>query len=354
MNTTRRGFLRTLIASTAAILAVSPAALAESPTPRVLNLFIWGDYIDPGVLRDFERESGIRVVESNFDSNESMLAKVESGAVAYDIITPSDYMVRVMSRMNLLQPLNHELIPNIAGLAPEMRDLAFDPQARFSVPYKWGVTGIGYNKTMVSTAPTSWGDLFDPQRIRPLRGLISMLDDQRETIGAALVYLGFSNNSTSQVELNRARDVLRAQKRFVAKYDSSAYYQSLASGEIAMALGYSQEIALAQAENPDIEFVIPREGATLYVDNLAIPRTSRNVEAAHAFINFILRPEISARIANFTRGPSPIAQAKSMIDEAVLNGIAYRLPPPELRLMIDDVGEAERLYNRIWTEIKGR
>jgi spermidine/putrescine transport system substrate-binding protein len=263
-------------------------------------------------------------------------------------------MVRVMRRQGLLRPLDKANLPNLAGLAPEVTGHAFDPDNSYSVPYKWGVTGIGYNRKLVRKAPESWADLLEPDRLKPYEGLVSMLDDQREVIGAALVYLGLSNNSTNPEDLARAAAVLRAQKPFVAKYDSSAYYQSLASGEIALALGYSQEIALAQQDNPDIEFAIPKEGATFYLDNLAIPTTSKHPAAAEQFINFILRPEISARIANFTQGPSPVAAAKAMIDPAVLGGIAYRLPPQGRQLLIDDVGEAESLYNDVWTELKGR
>jgi spermidine/putrescine transport system substrate-binding protein len=346
--------MKTLLCSLLALATASfaPVLRAEEPLAKELNLFIWGDYIDPEVLADFEKEFGVKVVESNFDSNESMLSKVESGAVAYDVVTPSDYMVRVMRRQGLLQPLDHANIPNLKGLAPEVQSLEFDPKNEISVPYKWGVTGIGYNKKLVKTPPTGWADLLDPKRIAPYKGMIGMLDDQREVIGGALVLLGLSNNTTSPADIAKAREVLLAQRPFVAKYDSSAYYQSLASGELAMALGFSQEIALAAQENPDIEFVIPKEGATFYMDTLAVPKSSKNKRTAEIFINFILRPEISARIANFTQGPSPVEAAKPLIDESVRNGIAYRLPPPDKRLLLDDVGDSEKLYGDLWTELK--
>lgn len=354
MNTSRRSFLRflALAATAAASLVGAPPLPAAEPLAKEINLFIWGDYMDPDVLKDFEKEFGVTVIESNFDSNESMLSKVESGAVDYDVITPSDYMVRVMKRQGLLQALDHANLPNLKGLAPEVSGLPFDPKNEVSVPYKWGVTGIGYNKAKVKKVPDSWADLLDPKRIEAYKGQISMLDDQREVIGSALTLLGFSSNTKDAGEIAKAKEILFAQKPYVAKYDSSAYYQSLAAGETVIALGYSQEIALAAQDNPDIEFAIPKEGATFYMDTLVIPKSSKKKATAETFINYLLRPEVSARIANFTQGPSPVEAAKPLIDEKIRTGISYRLPPEGKRLMIDDVQDAEKLYGDVWTALK--
>lgn len=343
--------LRRLLLAAAAVFAGLIQAAAQD---RSINLFIWGEYIDPEVVKAFEKETGVRVVESNFSSNEELLAKLQAGGVSYDVITPSDYMVQVMRRQGLLRTLDASKLKGLAGLAEEVKGLAFDPRNEVSVPYKWGSTGIGYLKSRVKPAPTSWADLYDAAKLRKYRGRVSVLDDHREVINGALMYRGLPANSTDPKHLEQVRQVLLRQKPLLAKYDSSAYYESLAAGEIVMAMGYSQEIALAAAENDDVAFVLPKEGATFYMDTMAIPKTAREVEGAHAFIDFLLRPEISAQNANYTQGPSPVAAAQPLVEEAIRTGISYQRPPAATRVLINDVGEEEERLNVLWTEIKAK
>jgi spermidine/putrescine transport system substrate-binding protein len=328
-------------------------ALSGDRTPT-LRVFIWEEYIDPEVYRLFEREFGAKVVEDNYGSNEDMRAKLQAGGALYDLVVPSDYMVTLLRKEDLLLPLDLSRIPNIRYVAPRFRDPPYDPGHRFSIPYQWGVTGIGYNRAQVSPPPTSWRDLFDPARLAPYQHRVSMLNDMREVIGAALLALGLSPDTADPQDLARAQSLLERQKPYLAKYDSEAFEDSLAAGETVLAQGWSGEIAMAQAQNPDIGFVIPQEGAFIFVDNWAIPRGARHKALAEAFIDFVLRPEISARIVNHTRYASVNDAARPFIKPEILQGPSYQVPEGAQLRWLHDLGPASRLYERVWLEVRGR
>lgn len=336
----------------AATLAAPARQDAEPALDRTINLFIWANYIDQDVLRAFREEYGVRVVESNFASNEDLLAKLQAGGDDIDVITPSDYMVRVMARAGLLARLDHARLPNLANLEPRFVAPSYDPDHAFSVPFQWGATGIAYSRARFPTPPTSWADILDADRIRGARGRISMLNDLREVIGAGLLRHGFSPNSVNPDELARAQATITAQKDFVGKYDSEAFADSLASGEALLVQGWTGEIARAAAENPDVGFVIPSEGTLVFVDNLAVPATSRRKRTAEVFINYLLRPEVAAQIANTTFYANTVAAAQPLIREEIRNGPSYQLPAADRMHFLADLGEDEELYNRIWTELK--
>lgn len=319
-----------------------------------LRIFIWEEYIDPSVYRVFEEEFGVRVVEDNYGSNEDMRAKLQAGGALYDLIVPTDYMVGLLSKEGLLLPLDVSHIPNLSYVAPRFRDPPHDPGHRYSIPYQWGLTGIGYNKSQVMPPPTSWADVFDPARLEPYRNRISMLNDMREVIGAALITLGFSPGSTDPQELAQAQALLQRQKPFLAKYDSEAFEDSLASGETVLAQGWSGEIVMAQTQNPEIEFLIPPEGTLMFVDNWAIPKGARHKELAENFINFVLRPEISARIVNHVRYASVNEAAKPLIKPEILHGPSYHIPEGVTLWVLEDLGPANQLYERVWLELRGR
>lgn len=324
--------------------------------PRELHLFIWANYIDPEIYKLFESEFGAKVIEENVDSNETVILKLQAGVTGYDIIMPSDYAVETLARAGLLATLDLSKIPNFQNISPRFRNLYYDPRNSYSVPYLWGTTGIGYNAQKLETPPTSWADLFEPARVERYRGRISMLNDPRETIGAALKYLGYSVNSTDPAQIEAAKNVLLAQKPYLARYDSETYDDFLLTGDLVMAHGWSGEFAKARLENPDIRYVIPQEGGVVWTDNLAIPKSSTNQELAHQFIDFLLRPQINARIVNFLRYPSPNDAAKPYILPEILNDPAI-YPPDELMEKLEwirDVGEAVELYERAWEEVKSR
>lgn len=318
-----------------------------------LYLYNWDNYIAPQVLKDFRREFGVRVIEDKFSSNEELLAKLQAGGGGYDVIVPSDYAVRIMIRQKLLAPLDHSRIPNLKNLHPRFRNPSYDPAQRYSVPYLWGTSGIGYSRRAVAMAgaPTGWEDLFATGRLSRYKGRISMLNDMREAIGAALIYLGFSPNSAVPEELDQAKTVLLRQKAYIAKYDSEAYEDSLAAGETILAHGWSGEFFAAQRGKPDIGFVVPREGSFLFVDNLAVPASSKRRHTAEAFIDYLLRPEVAAVNSTYLRYPTPNAVARALIDSQ-LDGANYDLPTGIKLYSIEDVGDAGRLYEKVWIELK--
>jgi spermidine/putrescine transport system substrate-binding protein len=340
-----------LLAFAAALLLPGCGPQSAAPATSTLNLFIWEEYLDPEIKEDFRKETGIRIVESNFGSNEDMLAKLQAGA-AFDLIVPSDYMVKVMRRMNLLQKLDHSLLPNMVHLDDWFHTFQYDPAHEWSIPFQWSTTGIAYNKKQVSPTPDSWAFLFDPTQAAPFKGRISLLNDPREVIGAALLYLGHPLNSTDPAHLAAAEKLLRAQKPLVAKYDSESFEDSLAAGETVIAHGWSGEFAVAQTENPDIAFVLPKEGAVIFIDNLSIPVGAKNAQAAHAFINYLLRPEVAAKVANYSLYGSTNKTALPLINEEVRNGPGF-LRPGNVKLHeIEDLGEATALYDKLWTRLK--
>lgn len=328
-------------------------ALTGERTP-ILRIFIWEEYIDPAVYRLFEQEYGAKVIEDNYGSNEDMRAKLQAGGTLYDLIVPTDYMVDLLRKEGLLLPLDTSRIPNLRYVAPRFRAPPHDPGHRYAVPYQWGITGIGYNKRQVVPPPTSWADVFDPARLEPYRNRLSMLNDMREVIGAALIALGFSPQSTDPQELAQAQALLQRQKPYVAKYDSEAFEDSLAAGETVLAHGWSGEIAMAQAQNPDIAFAIPREGTLMFVDNWAIPKGARHKALAEDFINFVLRPEISAMIVNHVRYASVNDAAKPFINAEILQGPSYYVPEGVKLWRLEDLGPANQLYERVWLELRGR
>jgi spermidine/putrescine transport system substrate-binding protein len=321
---------------------------------KELHVYNWSEYIDPEIYSDFEAEFGVKVIEDTFASNEDLLAKLQAGATGYDLIVPSDYMVAIMRELDLLSPLNYDNIPNFKNIDDRFRNPPYDPDNKYSVPYQWGTTGIGYDTNVFDEAPDSWGYLFDPEMAAPYAGKMSMLNDSREAIGAALKYLGYSLNSTDENQLEEAKQILIRQKQWVSTYDSEGFEDLLAAGETELAHGWSGDFFQAAVEAPQVWYTIPKEGGVLWTDNLAIPKTAASQYTAEVFINYLLRPEVGAKITNYTWYASPNKAAEEFIDPDILGEPAI-YPPPEVmdRLeFIRDVGEATALYDRIWTEIK--
>lgn len=326
----------------------------NADTTKTLRIFIWEEYIDPDIYRLFEQEFGAKVIEDTYGGNDDMRAKLQAGGAGYDLVVPSDYMVTLLKKDGLLLPIDLSRIPNLIHLAARFRDPTYDPGHRYSVPYQWGITGIAYNKSQVIPPPTHWANLFDLAWIEPYTNRISMLNDMREVIGAALVSRGYPPETADPQHLAQAQASLRQQKPLLAKYDSESFEDSLASGETVLAQGWSGEIAMAQSQNPDIAFIIPGEGTFVFVDNWAIPKGARQKELAEEFINFVLRPEISAKIVNHARYASVNEAARPLIRPEILNGPSYYWPEGTQFWWLSDLGDAGRLYERVWLELKGR
>ncbi len=338
----------------AVAVAVGVLVAINSDTAKTLRIFIWEEYIDPEVYRRFEQEFAAKVIEDNYGSNEDLRAKLQAGGAEYDLVVPSDYMVTLLRKDGLLLPIDLSRMPNLKYLAARFRDPSYDPGHRYSVPYQWGITGIAYNKSQVIPPPTRWADLFDPAWIGPYKNRISMLNDMREVIGAALVASGHSPETTDPQHLADAQALLQRQKPFLAKYDSESFEDSLAAGETVLAQGWSGEIVVAQSQNPDIAFTIPAEGTFVFVDSWAIPKGARQKELAEEFINFVLRPEISAMIVNHAKYASANEAARPLIKPEILNSPSYYWPEGIKLWWLKDFNDAGRLYERVWLELKGR
>ena len=316
---------------------------------KVLNLYIWSNYIAPETVRKFEARHGVRVNVDLYDTNEAMLAKVQTGNVAYDILCPSNYPIESLLRQKLLRPLDHSALPHLTNIDPRFLDKAYDPGNRYSVPYFWGTCGIAYSRARVGNVD-SWAALWD----RRFAGRVLMLDDPRETIGAALKWKGFSFNTTDERTLAMAQRLLLEQKPLVKTYNSSNFEDVLLSGDVWIAQGWNGQFAKAMQHDPDIAYVIPREGASLFVDSLVIPASAPHPELAHAFIDFTLEPEIAAEICRTMRYSSPNRAALPLLPPDIRGSQAI-FPPEDVidRLeLIQDIGEATLLYDRIWTEVK--
>ena len=313
-------------------------------------MYTWSDYIKPELVARFESENGCRVVIDTFDSNEAMYAKLKAGATGYDVLTPTSYMVSVLEKQGLLQPLDRTKLPNLAHVDPEYLKIAIDKTMDHSAPYMLTNTGLAYLKSKVARFEPTWA-MFDRE---DLQGRMVMLNDMRETVGAALKFLGHSLNSTDEAELAAARDVVIRWKRNLAKFENEQYKTGLASGEFLLVHGYSGDILQVREENADIAFAMPREGGAISCDDLVIPKAAKEVGLAHAFINFLHDPAVAAENTAFIRYLCPNKDAYPLLAPGTRNDPAVFLAP-EIRAKCEifaDLGEANAKWVKVWDEIK--
>ncbi|MFZ5921336.1 MAG: polyamine ABC transporter substrate-binding protein [Chloroflexota bacterium] len=312
-----------------------PSGEGEVRPASEIVVYNWSNYVDPEIYTLFEQEFGIKVVEEHFSSNEELLAKIRSGATGYAVIIPSDYTVGIMVAEGMLAKLDRANI--------------------YCSPYQWGTTGIGYLDGEVDP-PTSWSVIFEPDPASPAYGRMTMVDDPREVFAAALIYLGYSVNTTDQGQLQEARDLLIQAKAGLAGYDSDTYTDLLVSGENLLAHGWNGDFLMARDENENIVFTIPEEGGVVFVDNMCIPLSATPEEklAGEMLINFVLRPEIGARLSQYIYYASPNQAAEQYLGPEFLSDpVIY--PPIEVMAKLqylEPVGEAESLYQRLWDEVK--
>lgn len=320
----------------------------ESAKP-VLHVFTWADYVEPGLVKQFEAAHDCRVVIDTFDSNEAMYAKLKAGASGYDVVFPSSYYVSVMMPREMLQPLQHGLLPNLVHVDRDYVTQLPDPDMRVSVPYTTSYTGIGYLSQLGDLEPT-WQHFYN----QAWRGRMTLLGDMRETIGSALKANGFSLNSTDDAELAIARDTVIAWKANIAKFENEQYKFGLASGEFQLVHGYSGDILQARRDNPEIHFLFPKEGFPLTCDQMVIPTEADNPTLAHHFINFLLDPQVSAKNAAYIGFACPNTGAYPLLPENLRNDPVF-LPPLEVRQrgeFLRDLGEANAKYADIWNQIR--
>jgi spermidine/putrescine transport system substrate-binding protein len=319
----------------------------DKPTLYVYN---WGDYIDESILEEFEKEAGIKVIYDTFATNEDMYVKIKSGGSSYDVIFPSDYMLTRMIEEEMLEKIDLDKIPNYKYLDNRFMGNDYDPNNEYSLPYMWGTMGILYNTTMVNEVVDSWDILWDPKYAKE----ILMLDSQRDSIGAALLKLGYSLNTLDSRELAEAGELLKKQKPLVLAYVVDEGKDKMVAGEAALALTWSGEAAYACEENADLAYAIPKESTNIWFDVMAIPKGAKNKEGALKFMDFLNRPEISLRNAEYTGYATPNSAAKAMLPEEVRNDPS--LYPEEEDLVNAEVfvnlGKTLKEYDRIWTEVK--
>ncbi len=340
---------------TAALLSGCGSA-NKYPNGKVY-VYNWGEYIDPETLDMFEKETGIQVIYDEFDTNETMYPKVEAGASNYDVVCPSDYMIQKMIDNDLLQELNWDNIPNAKaniGAQYYEQSEAFDPGNRYAVPYCWGTVGILYNKTMVDEPVTSWSILWDEK----YADSILMQDSVRDLFMVGLKSLGYSMNSTDENELNEAKDLLIQQKPLVQAYVIDQVRDKMIGNEAALGVIYSGEAIFTQRENPDLEYVIPKEGTNVWIDSWVIPKNAENVENAEKFIDFMCRGDIALLNFDYITYSTPNTAAQALIEDDDIRNSKIAFPDLSQYDGLETFSylgdDADALYNDLWKEIKSK
>lgn len=329
---------------------------AASPNPQVddkkVNLLIFSEYIPDDVLADFKKETGIEATVSVMESNEQLLSKLAGGGNEFDVVSPSDYMVRRLASQKLVQKLDRAKLTNYANLDPAFLGKNFDTANEVSVPLFWGTVGIGYNKKNVAATVDSWAILFDPK----YKGKVAMLNDPREMVTAVLRKDGKDTNTRDPAILNAAIETLKEQKKRVEPvYDVDGIYEKLAAGDVYLAQGFNGQFYKVIAEKPDeLGYVVPKEGGTLWIDNLCIPTASTRVANAHKLIDFLMRPDIAARTSDFSAYATSNKTGREKVKKELLdNPIVY--PPADVLARcqsMEELGqEANKIMDRVATDV---
>ncbi|MBD3948761.1 ABC transporter substrate-binding protein [Tuanshanicoccus lijuaniae] len=318
---------------------------------KTIVFYNWGDYIDPEIIKQFEKETGYRVIYETYDSNEAMVTKVEQGGTAYDLLVPSEYMVESMIKSNLLQPLNYDLLPNFKHIDSRFKNQVFDPENRYSIPYFWGTLGIVYNKEVIKEKIEHWDDLWNEK----YRNKILLIDGAREVMGIGLQSLGFSLNETDDTALTVATAKMKALMSNVMALAADEIKMYVAQGEAPIAVTFSGEAATAMEDNKNLAYVVPSEGSNIWFDNIVIPKNARNVEGAHALINYLMRPDIAAKNAEYIGYATPNKDAIPLLDPEITEDKAF-YPSEETMKHLEvyqDLGQNKLIqFNDRYLEVK--
>lgn len=316
-------------------------------------VYNWGEYIDPDVIDMFEKETGISVVYEEFTTNEDMYPKVSSGAAAYDVICPSDYMIQKLIEEDLLEKLNYDNIPNIVNIDENYLESAkqFDENNEYAVPYCWGTVGILYNTTMVDEPIDSWDVLWD----KKYEDEILMQRSVRDAFAVSLKRLGYSLNSKSVDELKEARNELMDQKSLVQAYVVDEVRDKMINNEAAIGVIYSGEAIYTKQENPDLEYVVPKEGSNVWIDAWVIPKNCTNKEGAEAFINFMCDPEIALMNFEYITYSTPNKAARELIEDDDIRNSEIAFPDKDVLQRCETFNylgeEFDELYSSFWKEV---
>ena len=340
-------------------LAVLPLTACGSASSSGSNgevvVYNWGEYIDPDTISMFEEETGIKVIYDEFETNEIMFPKIEAGASKYDVVCPSDYMIKKMIENDLLAEINYDNVPNAkANIGQQYWDMSkeFDTENKYSVPYCWGTVGILYNKTMVNGPVDSWSILWDEK----YADNILMQDSVRDAFMVALKLNGYSMNSVNPEELNAAKESLIAQKPLVQAYVIDQVRDKMIGNEAAIGVIYSGEAIFTQRENPDLEYVIPKEGTNVWIDSWVITKNAPNKENAEKFIDFMCRPDIALKNFEYITYSTPNDAARELIEDEDIRNSKIAFPTLNDYSNLETftyLGEdADALYNELWKEVK--
>jgi len=361
---------RAVAIAAAVLLMLCGAADAQQAKQRIVNVYNWSDYIDPAVLEDFTRETGIKVKYDTFDSNDMLETKLLAGRTGYDVVVPTAYFLARQIKAGVFQKLDKSKLPNLKNAWDDIaaRLAVYDPGNQYAVNYMWGTTGIGYNarkaREVLGAEGTidSWDVVFKPEAIAKFKDCgVHVLDAADDVFAAALAYLKLDPNTKEQVDLEKAADLLTKIRPFVRKFHSSEYLNALASGEICLVLGYSGDVKQAQKRavesksGIEIAYAIPKEGAQLWFDNLAIPKDAKNVAEAHALIDYLLRPDVAAKNSNVISYANGNAASRALIDKAIIEDKTVYPDDATMKTFYTIQShdqKTQRLMNRLWTKIK--
>lgn len=329
------------------LLGLTGCSIGGGDKP-VLRVYNWGDYIDESVNEEFEERYGVKVQYETFQTNEDMYIKVKAGGNQYDVLIPSDYMIKKLINEDLLEKINYDNIPNYQYIDEKFKNVDFDPNNEYSVPYMWGTVGILYNKNMVDDPVDSWDILWNEKYEKQ----IFMLNSSRDSIGVALKKLGYSLNTKNPEEINAARDLLIEQKPLVLSYVNDEVKDKMIGEEAAMAVVWSGDAVYCMSENENLAYAVPKEGSNWWIDSMVIPKSTTNKELAEQYINFLCEKEIALKNTEYIGYSTPHTGAFEALDEETKNDeTAY--PAQEV---IDncevfvDLSEVVKLYDTAWTE----
>jgi putrescine transport system substrate-binding protein len=365
-NRYRLGWFGGAFALALGMVSSPPVQAAE----RVVNFYNWSNYIAPGVLDAFTKETGIKVVYDTFDANETLETRLLAGKSGYDVVVPTAYFLQRQITVNIFQKLDKSKLPNLANAWPEVtaKLAVYDSGNQYAANYMWGTTGIGYNVKAVQrilgadAKIDSWDIVFDPDKLAKFKDCgIQMLDSADDILPAALNYLGLDPNSTKQADLEKAADLVSKIRPYVRKFHSSEYLSGLATGEICLVVGWSGDIKQAQSRaaetnnGVEIGYAIPKEGAQMFFDNLAIPADAKNVAEAHELINYLYRPDVAAKNSGFLSYANGNLASQKLIDPKIFNDKTIYPDEATLkRLFVITARDpaTQRTINRLWTRVK--
>lgn len=357
---------RTLLSVSALLLALAPLPLAAQE--KVVNVYNWSDYIDPSIIEDFTKETGIKVVYDTFDSNEILETKLLAGGSGYDVVVPTAYFLARQIQAGVFQPLDKAKLPNLANMwdVISQRTAGTDPGNAYSINYMWGTVGIGYNVEKVKAALgvdkiDSWSAVFDPATMEKLNGCgVYFLDSPTDVLPAAFNWLGIPTDTTNPDDFAKAQEVLLKVRPYVRKFHSSEYINALANGDICVAIGYSGDVFQARdraeeaKQGIEIAYAIPEEGAQMWFDQMAIPADAPHPDEAHAFLNYIMKPDVIARASDFVFYANGNKASQALINKDVVDD--PEIYPDEAtlkKLFLAPTYDprVQRLVTRVWTTI---